>query len=62
MKLKKVKIWMLQKGIKGKDVAEGIGVSRSMVSHWLSGRYSSERIRLWFLAQGCPEGFLAKES
>ena len=58
MNRKKVRLWMLQNDIRGKDVAADLGVTRSMVYHWLAGRRTSETIRRWFLHRGCPGRFL----
>ena len=42
---RKVRIWMLRKGIKGADMARVVGVSRSYVSHFLAGRKEAPVIR-----------------
>jgi transcriptional regulator with XRE-family HTH domain len=55
-----IKIWMLKKGISGKDVADSIGVSKSYFSHFLKGKKNAPRIREWLLGQGCPAKYLGE--
>jgi len=52
---------MLANDIKVKDVAKELGVHYSAVSHFLRGKLSSRKIRLYFLKKGCPEGFLGEK-
>ena len=58
MKSRKVRIWMLANGIRGTEVARRLGVTRSTVSHFLAGRRKSQRLKDWFVREGCPERFL----
>lgn len=39
-----IKIRLLQKGLKQKDIAEKAGVSESFVSHVIAGRWKSKRV------------------
>ena len=56
----KIRMWMLRKNIRPKDVADSIGVDKSYVSHFLKGKKNAPRIREWFVGQGCPEKYLGK--
>lgn len=53
-----IKIWLLRQGLKESDLAREIGVRISAVSHFLSGRMSSEKIRANLIARGCPQELL----
>lgn len=52
-----IKIWLLRKGFSHKDVADGVGVSKSYFSKFLKGEKKAPRIREWLLEQGCPAKF-----
>ena len=57
----KIRVWMLKKGIRVQDVANGAGVHHSYVSHFLAGRKkSAQAIREWLLGQGCPAKYLGE--
>ena len=56
-----IKVWLLRKGLTQADVARDLGVSLSLVSHYLAGRRHSRRIRGYFLSLGCPGELLGVE-
>ncbi|MHC1792050.1 hypothetical protein [Solidesulfovibrio sp.] len=57
----KIRVWMLKKGIRVQDVANGAGVHHSYVSHFLAGRKKAPAVRAWFVGRGCPAKFLDSE-
>ncbi|WP_300154041.1 helix-turn-helix transcriptional regulator [Solidesulfovibrio sp.] len=59
MKVERIRVWLVRKGIKGVDVSTGAGVSRSYVSHFLAGRKTnSPAILGWLREHGCPAKYL----
>lgn len=56
----KIRVWMLKKGLRVQDVADGAGVDQSYVSHFLAGRKKAPKVREWLLGQGCPVKFLGE--
>lgn len=57
-----IKIWMMRKGLKNRDIAEAVGVSDMMVSHYLHRIYRDPKITAWLIAQGCPEKHFDKDN
>lgn len=55
-----IRVWMLKKRIRVQDVADGVGVDQSYVSHYLAGRKKAPKVREWLLGQGCPVKFLGE--
>jgi len=49
-----IKIWMMRKGLKNRDIAKAVGVSDMMVTHYLGRIYRDPKITAWLLEQGCP--------
>ncbi|WP_457571284.1 hypothetical protein [Desulfovulcanus sp.] len=58
MKPLKVKIWMLEKGIRQVDIARELGITRQTVCKVISGKEKSSRVFEWLRKHGCPEPFL----
>jgi len=58
----KVRVWMLKKGLRVQDVADGAGVDQSYVSHFLAGRKKAPKVRSWLLGQGCPAKLLGSNT
>lgn len=56
----KIRVWMLKKGLRVQDVADGAGVDKSYVSHFLAGRKKAPKVRAWLLGNGCPVKFLGE--
>ena len=57
---KQIRVWMLKRSIRVQDVADGAGVDKSYVSHFLAGRKKAPKVREWLLRQGCPVKFLGE--
>ena len=57
---RKIRVWMLENGLRVQDVADRAGVDQSYVSHFLKGRKKAPRIREWLLRQGCPAKYLGE--
>ncbi len=55
---REIRIWMLSNDIRVQDVADGVGVHKSYVYHFLAGRKKALTIRAWFLKNGCPDKYL----
>ena len=53
-----IRVWMLRKGLKAKDIARELKVGSSAVTHWLNGKFTSRRIGEFFLHKGCPENLI----
>lgn len=49
-----VEIWMLQNGLRHRDIARALGVVDSYISNYLAGRQTSVRIREYLAGLGCP--------
>ena len=57
---KQIRVWMLKKGLRVQDVADGAGVDQSYVSHFLAGRKKAPKVCAWLIGQGCPAKFLGE--
>jgi len=51
---KKIKIFMLQNGIRNKNVANELNIHPCAVSRFLNGHFASKKITKYFLDKGCP--------
>ncbi len=54
-----VKVWMMEKGIKNKDIAKGYGVSESFAGRFLKGRGVSQGLTDYLVKQGCPREYFS---
>ena len=59
---KQIRVWMLKRSIRVQDVADGAGVDKSYVSHFLAGRKKSPKVRQWLLMRGCPAKLLGSNT
>lgn len=50
-----IKKWLLEKGLKQRDIAKKAGVSDSAVHLVMRGKMTSANIKQAFLELGCPE-------
>lgn len=55
-----IRVWMLKRDLRIKDVADSMGVHQSYVSHFLAGRKRAPAIREWFIGHGCPVKWLGE--
>jgi len=55
---RKLKAWMMLKGLRSQTAATANGVSLRAINRWLAGTMTSDRIRSWFAKQGCPASYL----
>jgi len=53
---------MARRRIRPIDIARELGVSPSALTHFVNGRYQSQRIRDHFVKMGCPVEFLHPEN
>lgn len=51
----KIKTWLLENGLKQRDIAKMAGVSESAVYLVIRGKMTSANIRSVFVKLGCPE-------
>lgn len=49
-----IKIWMLRNGVSCTDVAKAVGVSPSLVSHFLARACRRSEIIEYLVSRGCP--------
>lgn len=52
-----IKIWMLKKGLTGRDIAKGYGCSDVSVSLFLAGKATVSGLVKHFTKIGCPEDY-----
>lgn len=54
----KVKMWLVGKGMKQREIARALGVSESFVSKAIGGLKRSEKVVGYLAENGCPKKFL----
>ncbi|WP_368356353.1 helix-turn-helix domain-containing protein [Desulfolutivibrio sulfodismutans] len=52
---------MVRRGLRVTDVAQGAGVDKSYVSHFLAGRRRGRVVREYLIRIGCPATFLGED-
>lgn len=57
-----LKVWLIEHGIKQKEVAKKAGVSESAINLVMQGRMTSANIRKAFIDMGCPPEIWEKEA
>ena len=55
-----IKTWLLEKGLKQRDIAKKAGVSETAVHLVIRGKMTSSNIKRAFLELGCPEDIWLK--
>ncbi len=50
-----IKMWLIRKAVKQKDIATELGVSEAMITRWIVGSSRSDRVAKWFSNNGLPE-------
>lgn len=50
--------WLMRQCLRKIDVARELGVSLPAIVNFMAGKMKSERIRIWFVARGCPAELL----
>ncbi len=53
-----IRVWMLRRGIKSKDIARALEVTKAAVNRFVAGDMTSNRLRQYFLNNGCPDNLL----
>lgn len=53
----KVRIWMMTKSIKSREIANAYGCSDSFVSKFLNGEKPSRGLVDYLVREGCPEAY-----
>jgi predicted transcriptional regulator len=54
-----IRTWMLRVNLIGTDIVRELGVDKSYVSHFISGRQHTLPMRNYFIEKGCPDAILA---
>jgi predicted XRE-type DNA-binding protein len=54
-----IRVWMLRKGVKQRDIEKATGLSQPMVSRTISGECNCQPVLDFFLKNGCPRKHLA---
>jgi len=57
MKSSKIRAWLVLREITQTEIARELGVSRAMVSLFISGQVSSRRLYEYFLGLGVPRSY-----
>jgi hypothetical protein len=52
-----VKIWMMTKGIKARDIADQYDCDESFVSRFLTGKKTSKALANHLIRKGCPKKY-----
>jgi len=54
---RKVKAWLVEKGITQTKIATDMGLNRATIHRWIGGNVQSQRIFNYFLELGCPREY-----
>lgn len=57
--VRKVKAFLVGKGITQAQIAKDMGLARPTINRWISGHVQSQRIFEYFLTLGCPREYFA---
>lgn len=57
MKSNQIRAWLVLRGLTQTEIARQLGVSRAMVSLFISGQVSSRRLYEHFLGLGVPRSY-----
>jgi len=57
---KDIQIFMIQRGLSNRQIAQYIGVSEQAISSFIAGKMKSQKIRDFFNTIGCPEPVFCK--
>jgi len=53
--VKRVKIWMIQKDIRAKALADDYGCSQVFICNFIQGKETSKKMAQYLIDKGCPE-------
>lgn len=57
--VKQIKIWMLRKGLREKDIVAATGEDQRFVNKTLNGHRNNRKVLQFLMDSGCPERYLA---
>ncbi|MHB1350077.1 MAG: helix-turn-helix domain-containing protein [Desulfobulbaceae bacterium] len=57
--VKQIKIWMIRRGLREKDIVAATGEDQRYVNNTLNGRKNSRKVLQFLRDSGCPERYLA---
>ena len=58
---REIKIWMLEQGLTGAEVARRLNRSNALISQWIYGKSKSQDLDRFFRTMGMPENLIQRE-
>jgi transcriptional regulator with XRE-family HTH domain len=55
---RKIRAFLVGKGITQAQIARDMGLARSTINRWISGGVQSQRVFEYFLTLGCPREYM----